>query len=69
MQSNMEDNIWLIKWLDPLSPQWSRQAVITISHSTWMTTKHEWSGHRSILYGCDRSPEIHILKLEIEIPN
>ena len=26
-------------WSDSLSPQWSRQAVITVSRSTWMTTK------------------------------
>ena len=26
-------------WYDSLSPQWSRQAVTTISRSTWMTTK------------------------------
>ena len=26
-------------WSDSLSPQRSRQAVITISRSTWMTTK------------------------------
>ena len=30
MRNNMEDNIWLIKWLNPLSPQRSRQAVITV---------------------------------------
>ena len=26
-------------WPNSLSPQWSRQAVITVSRSTWMTTK------------------------------
>ena len=26
-------------WPNSLSPQWSRQVVITISCSTWMTTK------------------------------
>ena len=26
-------------WSDSLSPQWSRQAVITVSRSTWMTIK------------------------------
>ena len=26
-------------WPDSLSPQWSRQAVITVFRSTWMTTK------------------------------
>ena len=29
----------------------------------------QWSRHRSFLYGCDRSPEVHVLKLGIEIPN
>ena len=31
--------------------------------------KNKWSRHRSFLYGCDRSPEMHVLKLGIEIPN
>ena len=31
MQNNMEDNIWLSIGLTLLSPQWSRQAVITVS--------------------------------------
>ena len=26
-------------WPKSLYPQWSRQAVITVSRSTWMTTK------------------------------
>ena len=55
-------------WPDSLSHQWSRQAVITVSRSTWMTTKIKWSRHRSFLYGFDRSPEVHVLKLGIEIP-
>ena len=29
----------------------------------------QWSRHRSFLYGCDRSPETHVLKLGTEIPN
>ena len=56
-------------WHDSYSPQWSRQAVITVSRSTWMTTKIKWSRHQSFLYGCDRSPGRHILKPGIEIPN
>ena len=56
-------------WLDSHSPQWSRQAVITISRSSWMTIKIKWSRHRSFLYGCDRSPGAYLLKLGIEIPN
>ena len=39
MRSNMNDNIWLIKWLDLLSPQWSRQAVITVS-------RHDLEDHK-----------------------
>ena len=31
--------------------------------------KNKWSRHRSFLYGCDRSPEMYVLKLGIEIPN
>ena len=56
-------------WSDSLIPQWSRQAIITVSCSTWMTTKIKWSRHRSFLYGCDRSPGMHVLKLGTEIPN
>ena len=26
-------------WSDSLSLQWSRQAIITVSRSTWMTTE------------------------------
>ena len=43
--------------------------VITIFRLTWMTTKIKWSRHRSFLYECDRSPGMHVLKLEIEISN
>ena len=39
MRNNMEDNIWLSIGLTLLIPQWSRQAVITVSRSTWKTTK------------------------------
>ena len=31
--------------------------------------KNKWSRHRSFLYGCDRSPKMHVLKLGTEIPN
>ena len=31
--------------------------------------KNKLSRHRSFLYGCDRSPEMYVLKLRIEIPN
>ena len=56
-------------WPNSLSPQWSRQAVITISRHDLDDHKNKWSRHRSFLYGCDRSPGVHVLKLEIEIPN
>ena len=56
-------------WPNSLNSQWSRQAVITVSRSTWMTTKIKWSRHRSFLYGYDRSPGTHVSKLWTEIPN
>ena len=31
--------------------------------------KNKWSRHRYFLYGCDRPPGMHILKLGIENPN
>ena len=43
--------------------------VITIFHSTWMITKINESRHRSFLYGCDRSPKMHVLKLRTKISN
>ena len=43
--------------------------VITVSHSTLDDHKNKWSRHRSFLYGCDRLPEMHVLKLGIKIPN
>ena len=70
MRNNMEDNIWPIKWLDPLSPQWSRQSVITVSRHDLDDHEHKkWSRHRSFLYRCDRSPGAYVLKLGTEIPN
>ena len=39
IQIMMEDNIWLNIGLTLYIPQWSRQAIITNSRSTWMTTK------------------------------
>ena len=56
-------------WSDSLLPQWSRQTVITVSRSTLEDHKNKWNRHRSFLYGCDRSPGIHIFKPGIEIPN
>ena len=49
--------------------QWSRQAVITVPPLDLEDHKNEWSRHRPFLYGCDRSPRMHVLKLETEIPN
>ena len=31
--------------------------------------KNKWSRHRPFLYGYDRSPGIHVIKLRTEIPN
>ena len=31
--------------------------------------KNKWSHHRSFMYGCDRLPEMHVLKLGTEILN
>ena len=39
MRNNMKDKHISKNWPDPLSPQWSRQAVIIVSRSTWKTTK------------------------------
>ena len=39
MRSNTKDKHVLIKWLDPLSPQRSRQTVITVFRSIWRTIK------------------------------
>ena len=38
MQIKMKDNTSKY-WSDSLSSQWIHQAVITVSRSTWMTTK------------------------------
>ena len=56
-------------WPNSLGPQWSRQVVITVSRSTWKTTKIKWSRHQSFLYGWDRSPGAYVLKIGTEIPN
>ena len=39
MRNNMEDKHMTKYWPDSLSPQWSHETVITVSRSTWMTTK------------------------------
>ena len=52
-------------WPDSLSPQWSRQVVITVSRSTWMTTKINEVATDLFLYKCDQSPGMRVLKLGI----
>ena len=39
MQKNIEDNIWLNIGLTLIFPQWSRQAVITVS-------RHDLDDHK-----------------------
>ena len=39
MRSNLKDKHIPKNWPDPLIPKRSRQAVITVSRSTWMITK------------------------------
>ena len=43
--------------------------VITVSRYYFDDHKTKWSRHRPFLYGCDRSPGVHVLKLGTEIPN
>ena len=49
---------FLINKPDSLSPQWSRQAVIMVSRSTWNSKKIKWKGsrHQSFLFRCDWPP-------------
>ena len=56
-------------WPNSLSPQWSRQAVITVSHYDLNDHKNNMESPPIFLYGCDRSPDIHVFKLGTEIPN
>ena len=69
MQTTNERQHMTRYWPNSLSPQWSRQVVITVSRSTWKTTKIIWSRHRSFLYGCDRSSGAHVSKLGTGISN
>ena len=39
MRNNMKDKRISKKWPDPLILQWSCQAIIMVSCSTWMITK------------------------------
>ena len=47
----------LINMLDSRSPQWSRQAVITVSRSTWNSKNQKGSRHQSFLTRCDWPPK------------
>ena len=69
MRITMEDNTRLSIGLTLYSPQWSRQAVITVFCSTWMTTKLKRNRHRSFLYRCNWPSGTHVFKLGTEIPN
>ena len=40
MQNKIDDNIWLKNWPNSLIPQWSRQAVITVS-------RHDLDDHKN----------------------
>ena len=64
----MEDKHMTRYWPNSLSPQWSRQSVITVSRHDLEDHKI-WSRHRSFLYGCDRSPGTYVSKFGTEIPN
>ena len=58
-------------WPDSLSPQWSRQAVITVSrHDLEDYQKYKYNGVATDLFctGVIGHPG-HVLKLGIEIPN
>ena len=55
-------------WPNSLSPQWSHQAVITVSRSTWKTTKINGVATDLFCTGVIGHPG-HFLKLEIEISN
>ena len=48
---------------------WGMDVVIIVSRSTWMTIKINGVATDIFLYGCDRSPGMHVFKLGIEIPN
>ena len=69
IQITMEDNTWLNIRLTLFGSQWSRQAIITGFSLDLDNHKNKCSHHRSFLHECDRSPEMHVLKLGIEIPN
>ena len=68
MQNNMEDNTSLnigpTLYSPVESPSCHNSFSLDLDHH-----KNKWSHHRSILYGCDRSPEMHALKIGTEIPN
>ena len=69
MQSNTKNNIWLIKWLDPLSPQWSRQAVITVSRYDLEDHRNKNGVATDLFYTGVIGHPGHVSKSGIEIPN
>ena len=69
MQTTNEKQHMTRYWPNYLGPQWSRQAVITVSRHDLDDHKKKWSRRQPFLYGCDRSPGMHVLKLGTEIPN
>ena len=57
----------LINRLDSLSPQWSRQAVITVFRSTWNSKNKKRSRHQSFLIRCDWPPKKVYLLIKFKI--
>ena len=70
MWNNMEDNIWLSIGLTLSIPQWSRQAVITVSRHD-LVDYQKSNGVATDLFctGVIGHPGSKVLKLGIEIPN
>ena len=69
MRITKEDNIWqniglTLKWSQVESPNYHNGFPFDLDDH-----KKKWSRHQSFLYGCDRSPEMRVFELGIEIPN
>ena len=56
-------------WSDSLCPQWSRQAVITVSRSTRMTTKMNGVATNLFYTGVIGPPRCNVFKLGTKISN
>ena len=69
IQITKEDNTWLNIGLT----LYNSLVELLSSHNGFPLNlddhKNKWSHHRSFLYGCNRSPVMHVLKLGTEIPN